>query len=268
MNDLLQMLLLATVQGLTEFLPVSSSGHLVLAKHLLHYDTISGLGIELLLHAGTLVAVIIYYRALIADTVGGLFHRERESWRFAIAVLLSMIPAVILGLCFEEQLEATAESPRFVCGALLFTGALLLSTRLFGRDLGRSITPVQGLLMGLAQAVALLPGVSRSGSTIAMSRFLGIASDKAAAFSFLMVVPVILGGNLLHLLKALGDHDASAFSGLTWSAGIVGFVVSALVGYLSVAWMVRLLNRHAFWRFGFYCLAIGLIGLIALSLHN
>lgn len=262
MHDLLQMALLAVVQGLTEFLPVSSSGHLVLAKHLLGFKALSGLGVELLLHAGTLLAVLIYYRRLIAETVLGLLRREGEAWRFAFAIGLSMIPAVILGLLFEDRLEALAESPRFVCCALLFTGLLLLATRLFGRDDGRDVSPLRGLLMGVAQAVAMLPGVSRSGSTIAMSRFLGVAADKAAAFSFLMVVPVILGGNLLHLLKALLKHDNGAFTGLTWPMGLLGFGLSALVGYLSVAWMVRLLSRHCFWRFGFYCLAIGGGGLL------
>lgn len=257
MHDLLQMALLAVVQGLTEFLPVSSSGHLVLAKHLLGFEALSGLGVELLLHAGTLLAVLIYYRRLIAETFLGLFRRDRMAWRFAFAIGLSMIPAVVLGLLFEERLEALADSPRFVCGALLFTGLLLLATRRFGRDDARDVSPARGLLMGVAQAVAMLPGVSRSGSTIAMSRFLGVAADKAAAFSFLMVVPVILGGNLLHLLKAFLKHDNGAFAGLTWPMGLLGFGLSALVGYLSVAWMVRLLNRRCFWRFGFYCLAIG-----------
>lgn len=267
MTDLLQMFILAVVQGLTEFLPVSSSGHLVLAKHLLGFEALSGLGVELLLHAGTLLAVLIYYRALVAETLLGLLKRDRAAWRFALAVGLSMIPAVILGLLFEERLEALADSPRFVCGALLFTGLLLLATRLFGRDAGRDVSPLRGLLMGAAQAVAMLPGVSRSGSTIAMSRFLGVAADKAAAFSFLMVVPVILGGNLLHLLKAYLKHDNGAFAGLTWPMGLIGFAVSALVGYLSIAWMVRLLSRHCFWRFGFYCLALGVAGLLFFTLR-
>lgn len=261
MADWLQMVILATVQGLTEFLPVSSSGHLVLAKELLGYEAISGLGVELLLHAGTLVAVILYYRKLIVEMVMGLLAKDREAWRFAFAVLLSMIPAVILGLTCEEQLERLTEMPIAVCAALCFTGTLLLATRKFGKDCGRDVSPLRGVAMGLAQAVAMIPGVSRSGSTIAMSRFLGISSDKAAAFSFLMVVPVIFGGTLLHVMKAVSNPAESAFEGVTWVTGSLGFFVSALVGYLSVAWMVRLLGRRNFWRFGFYCLAVGLLGL-------
>ncbi|MBO7181977.1 MAG: undecaprenyl-diphosphate phosphatase, partial [Kiritimatiellae bacterium] len=130
------------------------------------------------------------------------------------------------------------------------------------RDDNREVTPLRGLVMGVAQALAMLPGVSRSGCTIATARFFGIKSADAAAFSFLMVVPVIVGGNLLHLLKAFKEPGESAFAGLTPGLAIAGFVVAALVGYASVAWMVRLLNRHAFWRFGFYCLALGVTGVL------
>lgn len=262
MNTYFQMILLAAVQGLTEFLPVSSSGHLVLAKHCLDFTAMSGLGVELLLHAGTLVAVLLFYRKLLAEVTRGLVRGEQSAWKFACAIVVSMIPAAVLGLLFEETLEAAAESPIFVCGCLIFTGLLLLATRLWGSDRGRDVTPLRGLAMGVAQAVAMLPGVSRSGSTIAMARFLGIQSERAAAFSFLMVVPVILGGNLLHVLRMLDNPQESAFAGLTPGLAITGFVVAAVVGYASVAWMVRLLNRQHFWRFGFYCFALGVGGLI------
>ncbi len=261
MTELIQIAILAVVQGLTEFLPVSSSGHLILAKEIIGFEGMSGLGVELLLHAGTLVAVLAYYGKMIIETFRDLFRGEKEARTFAIAIAVSMIPAVTLGLTCEEALEKVNHYPVIVCALLVYTGVLLLTTHIFGSDKGKSVTPTRGFLIGLAQAVAMLPGVSRSGSTIAMARFLGIASDKAAAFSFLMVVPVILGGNLLHLYKALGDHDASAFAGLTWGIGIVGFTLSAIVGYLSVAWMVKLLGKHSFWKFGYYCLAVGILGL-------
>ena len=262
MNTYFQMILLAIVQGLTEFLPVSSSGHLVLAKHFLDFTAMSGLGVELLLHGGTLVAVLLFYRKLLKEVTVGLVRGEKSAWTFAVAILLSMIPAVVLGLCFEDALEAAAESPVFVCCSLIFTGLLLLATRRWGSDRGREVTPMRGVAMGVAQAIAMLPGVSRSGSTIAMSRFLGVQSERAAAFSFLMVVPVIIGGNLLHIVRMLGESQASAFEGLTAGLAITGFVVAGIVGYASVAWMVRLLNRQHFWRFGFYCLALGVGGLV------
>lgn len=265
MPDALKMLLLAVVQGLTEFLPVSSSGHLVLAKELLGFKSLSGLGVELLLHAGTLLAVFAYYRAFIAKTLLGLFRREAEAWRFALAVLLSMIPAVLLGLAAEETLEALADRPRFVACALLLTGLLLLSTRFLCRDLHRPVTWRAALAMGIAQAFAMLPGISRSGSTLSVARFLGLDRDKAAAFSFLMVVPIILAGNALHLLKALGSSSESAFAGLTPGLAALGFLTAAAVGYASVAWMVRLLNRDRFWLFGPYCLVLGLAALVVLA---
>jgi len=267
MNDLLNMTILGIVQGLTEFLPVSSSGHLVLAQNLLGFKAMSGLGVELLLHGGTVLAVLVYYRRLIGEILGGLVRREADAWRFAGAILLSMIPAGLLGILCEDQLEAASEHPAFVCAMLCLTGLLLLASRLVCRPLTRSVGPIGALTMGVAQAVAMLPGVSRSGSTLAASRFLGIDSDKAAAFSFLMVVPLILGGNLLHLLKALDGPSDGIFSGITWQTGLVGFAVSAVVGYASVAWMVRLLGKRHFWRFGIYCLTVGLGGLLWFALR-
>ncbi len=261
MTELIQIAILAIVQGLTEFLPVSSSGHLILSKEIIGFEGMSGLGVELLLHAGTLVAVLAYYRKMIVETIRDFFRGEKEARTFVIAVIVSMIPAVTLGLTCEDALEKINHYPVVVCALLVYTGVLLLLTHIFGKDNGTSITPKRGFLIGIAQAIAMLPGVSRSGSTIAMSRFLGIASEKAAAFSFLMVVPVILGGNLLHVVKALKDHDSSAFAGMTWGMGIVGFTLSAIVGYLSVAWMVKLLGKHSFWKFGYYCLAVGILGL-------
>lgn len=261
MSDILNLSLLAIVQGLTEFLPVSSSGHLVLAKSALGYEAISGLGVELLLHAGTLVAVLVYYRSFIKDIISRLFQGEKTAWIFACSVLVSMIPAVALGLTCEEKFEALAGNPAIVCAFLIITGTILLLTRTIRRPLEKDITPLRALIMGIAQAFAMLPGISRSGSTIATSRFLGVKTETAAAFSFLMVVPVILGGNILHLLKAFSSDGESAFIGLTWKSALIGFTLSAIVGYLSVAWMVKLLGKRNFWKFGFYCIAIGLIGL-------
>lgn len=261
MMDYLHLGILAIVQGLTEFLPVSSSGHLALAKEMLGFDSVTGLGVELLLHGGTVVAVLLYYRRLIGEIFCNLVKGERAAWRFAIAVMISMVPAVLLGLTCEEALESFTGNPAFVCCMLMITGAVLILTRCVKGRFEKDVSPLRGLAMGIAQAFAMLPGISRSGSTIAMSRFLGVATEKAAAFSFLMVVPVIIGGNLYHLTKAMSDESGGIFEGLDWGSGILGFVLSAVVGYLSVAWMVKLLGKRTFWKFGIYCLAIGLIGL-------
>lgn len=261
MIDYLQLGILALVQGLTEFLPVSSSGHLALAKEMLHFHSVTGLGVELLLHGGTVVAVLLYYRRFIGEIFCNLIRGERDAWRFTLAIIISMVPAVLIGLTCEEALESFTSNPAFVCCMLIITGAVLILTRCVKGRFEKDISPLRGFAMGIAQALALLPGISRSGSTIAMSRFLGVATEKAAAFSFLMVVPVILGGNLYHLLKALSDETGGVFQGLDWGTGCVGFFLSAIVGYLSVAWMVKLLGKRTFWKFGIYCLAIGLIGL-------
>lgn len=257
MSEMMNMFVLAVVQGLTEFLPVSSSGHLALGKYLLGFEALDGFGVELLLHLGTLAAVFAYYWGFIVKTVKGLLAKEKEAWHFAICVLISMIPAVVVGLLWEERLEQVATYPRAVAGLLMVTGCMLIGTRLFGRERELEITPKSAFLIGCAQAFAMLPGISRSGSTISMARFIGIAQDKIARFSFLMVVPVILGGNLLHIVKALGGSGESAFEGLTWGLAVMGLATSAVVGYLSVAWMVRLLSKQRFWLFGIYCLTVG-----------
>ncbi|MEG2415392.1 MAG: undecaprenyl-diphosphate phosphatase [Kiritimatiellia bacterium] len=259
MNDTINMLILAIVQGLTEFLPVSSSGHLVLAKQALGFDVASGLGVVLILHLGTLVAVFVYYWKFIQKTVVGLFHHDAEAWRFTCAILISMIPAIIVGLLLKDNFDALEKRPEWVAAFLVVTGLILLTTRIWGRDEGKEVNSKRGWIIGLAQAFAMLPGISRSGSTIATSRFLGIASDKAAAFSFLMVVPIIIAGNALELLKG---GEGGAFEGLSLGLAALGFFVSAVVGYLSVAFMVRLLNRHYFWLFGFYCIAAGTLFLV------
>ncbi len=259
MSDAIDMFILAVIQGLTEFLPVSSSGHLALAKHLLGFEALQGLGVELLLHLGTLVAVFAYYRHFIMQVLKGIIHSDKAAWNFALCIVISMIPAVVVGILFEDALERIVAYPQAVAALLCVTGGMLIATRFFGKDRHREITPLRALVIGCAQAFAMLPGISRSGSTISAARFLGVAQERGASFSFLMVVPVILGGNILHLLKALNDTSESAFAGLTWSLATIGLLTSAIVGYLSVAWMVRLLARRRFWLFGIYCLTIGTI---------
>lgn len=266
MSDLVNMIILAIVQGLTEFLPVSSSGHLVIARELLGVKT-PGLTLVILLHVGTVVAVIGYYHRQILELLRGIFKMERRSLLFAAAVLISMIPAAVVGIGWGERIEAACENPSFTGGALLFTGAVLLLTRLIPAKRedpeGREVGVVRGFLIGLAQMVAVLPGVSRSGMTISAARFLGVRPEKAAEFSFIMVLPVILGGALLDAVKHIRE-PLPAETALSFLEMAVGFGVAAIVGYVSVAAMVKLLNRDRFWLFGFYCLAAGTLTLIFL----
>ena len=196
---LIDVIVLALVQGLTEFLPVSSSGHLVLSKEFLGVDD-PGVALEIVLHLGTLLAVVIYYANDWIELVRGTLrflggrrdHGAREAFNMTRNLVLATLPAALAGVLIGDRVEAAFQSPLFVCGALVFTGLLLLMTRLAGRG-GGPVTPWRSLAVGVFQMLALFPGVSRSGSTIAGGMFSGIRSEEAARFSFLLSVPIILG---------------------------------------------------------------------------
>ncbi len=266
MTDILNIVFLAIVQGLTEFLPVSSSGHLVIARSLLKMEE-PGMLMIVMLHAGTGFAVIFYYRRRIWELIQGFFRFERASLLFIGALALSLIPAGSVGLCCKERLETMCESVGFVGFALLFTGCVLLGTRFIptrhDADAERPVGPLKGFLIGMAQMVALLPGVSRSGMTISAARFLGVHPERAAEFSFLMVLPVIFGEAALDAVKWF-QADSAGAEALSSAQVVAGLLVSGVVGYLAVAVMVRLLDRNRFWLFGVYCLAAGLATLLFL----
>lgn len=267
MTDIINIILLAIVQGLTEFLPVSSSGHLVIARSLLQVKE-PGMLIIVLLHVGTAFAVIFYYRRRILELLRGLLKGERASLLFAAAILLSMVPAGVVGIAFKEPIEAMCERVSFVGWALLFTSAVLIGTRFIpirhDADAERPVGILKGFLIGLAQMIALLPGVSRSGMTISMARFLGVHPDRAAEFSFLMVLPVIFGEAALDAVKWFNASPAEAGEMLTFGQAAAGLLASALVGYLAVAIMIRLLDRNRFWLFGIYCFIVGLATILFL----
>ena len=255
--------LLAVVQGLTEFLPVSSSGHLVLAAAWLHVDE-PGVVLEIVLHLGTLIAVVLYFRedvwSLLSDGWSLLRgHRsleQRRSGAMIVWLILGTLPAAIFGYFFGDHVEAAFEDPRIVCVALLLTGLLLLST-LFRRPGRRQLSGGIALLVGLWQTLALFPGISRSGSTIAGGMLLGLRPEEAARFSFLLSIPIILGAALLKV-RALGSAMGHGQAGQY----LVGLLVAFLLGYASIGILLRLVRTRRFGFFGIYCLLMGTFGLI------
>ena len=262
--DALSAALLGLLQGLTEFLPVSSSGHLVLGKALLgvHLDG-GGAAFEVAVHFGTLLSVLVLLRkdvgALLAATGRALRspgriaqqYREDASLRLVAAIVVGCLPAGIVGVLFKDELEAAFSSPRLVGGALLFTGLLLLSSRLV-RTGDREITLGRGLLIGVAQAVAILPGVSRSGSTIASAELLGVAPERAARFSFLLSLPAVAGAMLLELRhpEALGALGLPALLG-----GLVAFVS----GYGSLLLLRGVVHRGNLFMFALYLVPLAVL---------
>lgn len=261
MENLIKVILLAVIQGVTEFLPVSSSGHLVLSKHFLGLETTTGATLEIVLHAGTLISILVFYWNRLMNIASGVLRRDQESIRFAGLVLVGCIPAIGVGLLEKEQLEEAFKSPIFVSCTLMITGVFLIATH-FTKPGIKPIRWGSGLVIGVMQALAMLPGISRSGSTIGMSRFLGIEPKQAAEYSFLMLAPLLAGVSLLALLDLLSNGNSSGSSALELG---LGFLVSAGVGYFSLKWLVSLLQRGRFWFFGVYCLVAGLTSFLLLS---
>ncbi len=250
MDEFLRVLGLAVLQGVTEFLPVSSSGHLVLGAELLGVRS-PGATLEVLLHTGTLFSIMIYYRHRLWELTRGAVQRDHEAWRYIGLLALASVPAALGYLLFGKALTEAFDRIEVVGPMLLVTGVLLLLSRM-GRDRTERVGPASALIVGAAQALALMPGISRSGSTLTAARLRGIEPAAAAEFALLMSVPALGGATLIELLS-INDYDAIAPHNL-----VLGALVSGLVGYVAIVALVRMLSRGRLWMFGIYCLAVGL----------
>ncbi len=253
-------LLLGVIQGLSEFLPISSSGHLVLAQGLLGYSE-PGVLLEVLVHVATLLSVVIVYRTRLAGLAVGIVQRDPASLRFGALLAVASVPAAVAGLTLREFFEAQFESYTAVGIDFLITGAILWSTRwLKPRTAPARLTASTALLVGLAQALAIMPGISRSGTTIAAALWRGIDPREAAEFSFLMAVVVIAGTGLLQAGDALSAAGPQLGAGHAWAFG--GALVS---GVAAIKFLVMLLRHGRFHNFAPYCAAVGLLTLALFS---
>lgn len=261
---------LAVLQGVAEFLPISSSGHLVIGQHLLGVN-VPGMRLDVFLHVGTLMSIFAFYGAVVLRLLGGMFvrsatwERRREAWEYAGKIVLSALPAVIVYFCFKDFVDGMFENAKMVGALLMFTGAVLIGTRYLPRG-GKAVSFPRALLMGLGQALALLPGVSRSGMTLASARAGRVDPEKSAEFSFLMSAPLIMGAALLEVVDDLMADYSSALlretDEISWGLTIYGCLLAAVVGYFSLMLLVRALKGKWFWLFGPYCLLAGLLTLI------
>ena len=246
---------LSILQGVAEFLPISSSGHLVIGQHMLGLD-VPGMRLDLMLHFGTLVSICAFYWRTIWRIL------SKFEWQYVLKIVLSALPAVVVYFFFKDFIEGLFENAKMVGALLMFTGAVLIGTRYLPRG-NRDVCWSRALLMGCAQALALLPGVSRSGMTLASARTGRVDAERAAEFSFLMSAPLIIGGVLLEILKALrGTSAAPEAAEIGWGFTIYGAALAAVVGYFSLVVLLRALKGRWFWLFGPYCLAAGLLTLI------
>ena len=247
-------IVLAVLQGVAEFLPISSSGHLVIGQHLLGVNE-PGMRLDLCLHFGTLLSICVFYRKVIGRIIANF------EWVYVLKILASALPAVAVYACFKDFIDGMFENARMVGALLMFTGAVLIGTRFMPRG-NREVGFGRALLMGLGQALALLPGVSRSGMTLASARAGKVDPEKSAEFSFLMSAPLILGGMVLEVLKEMRQIHLRPLDSLGWGDLAVGAAVAAVVGYFSLALLVKALKGKWFWLFGPYCLVAGLLTLL------
>jgi len=250
-----KLIVMAIVQGLTEFLPVSSSGHLVLLHHWM--EALQGdLFFDIVLHVGTLGAVVVVYR----NELLRLFKFDKQALNYIAALIIGTIPAVIVGLLLKDFMEGLFGSPRAAGYALLFTGFVLLTTRKAviknNHDSDELVSPglLKAFLIGCAQAVAITPGVSRSGMTIASSLLLGLPRVEAARFSFMLAIPAIAGALVLQLLDGAATETLASPVQLVITA-IVAFVF----GLLAIRLTALAVVKSHFWKFAFYCMPLGLL---------
>lgn len=256
--DTLQAILLGIVQGITEFLPVSSSGHLQLAKEVLGVELENNITFDVTLHAATVLSTMVVLWREIADLLMGLFSRRfNESQAYVLKILLSMIPAGVVGICFAEQIE-TFFSSLAVVGAMLLLTAALLTFAYYAKPRPKSTLSYRdAFLIGVAQAAATMPGLSRSGSTIATGLLLGNDKASVAHFSFLMVIPVILGKMLLDICSG----EMAAIS-IPTEALVSGFLAAFISGALACKFMIEIVKRGRLIWFALYCAIVGAIALI------
>ena len=273
----LQALILGVVQGLTEFLPVSSSGHLVLAQIWLGDQFLflkEAVAFDLVLHVGTLLPVLYFYRLDLRQIIGALFKdfdqlrsKGVKAWLtgddnrwLAVLVVVGTIPTALIGVLLKDTFESLFHDPVPVCAALIFTGFLLMSTRVFERTGDpRRLSLGMAVLIGIAQGFAITPGISRSGTTIAVALLLGVARNEAARFSFLLSIPAILGA------VVLVTKDGVAMPQEGWAALAVGFVSAMIVGYAALWMLVALVNRGGLYRFAYYLWPAAIIALVFLA---
>ena len=260
----LESIILGVVQGLTEFLPVSSSGHLQIAKELLGVEIVENLTFDVTLHAATVLSTIVVLRKQIWDLVRGLLRFERNSQTEYIAkIVLSMIPIGIVGFAFKDQLNAMLSSSviMLIVGEMLLVTAALLTFAARAKEREKSeLSWRDAWIIGCAQAVAAMPGLSRSGATIATGLLLGNKREAVAQFSFLMVLPPILGEALLDLIKSAGEAAATDIS-----AGVMvaGFVSAFVTGCLACKFMLGIVRRGKLTWFAAYCAVAGVVAIMS-----
>ena len=258
--DILKSLLLGIIQGLTEFLPVSSSGHLEIFKVFLDfsYDSANSLFFTLIVHLATAISAIIYFWKDVKEIIISLINvKKDQNTFFAFYILISIIPAGLIGYFFESEINYLFNGNLTLVGFMLILTSLILYLSDRFNNFSQRLNFKSSLIIGFTQALAILPGISRSGATIGTSIFLGLNRDVAAKFSFLMVVPIIFGSSLKIIL-----YNEIEFNNNNISNYLVGFSSALISGYYACKWMIIFVKKSKLIYFSIYCLLIGLLSII------
>ena len=258
--EVIKSFILGLVQGLTEFLPVSSSGHIEIFKEIMNFsfESHNGLFFTLILHLATALSALIYFWNDVKKIILSIYMLKRdENLHFSLMILISMIPAGFVGFFYEDKINELFNGNLLLVGSMLILTSILLFISDKINKLNKKLSPLNSLLIGISQALAILPGISRSGSTIATSIFLGINRDLAAKFSFLMVIPVIVGSSIKMIL-----FDDIVFDNTILINYIIGFITALVSGYYACKWMIFFVKKSKLVYFSLYCLIAGLVSII------
>ena len=248
-------IIIGLVQGLTEFLPISSSGHLVIFQKILNINSPGNL-IEVSAHLGTLLSIILIYKKDILALIASI--KSLKTKKYILLIILATIPSVVFALISKSFILMLFESIKFVSVALIFTGVILFISG-YAKHTDQKLNLSKGLMVGISQALAIIPGVSRSGMTISFAILFGISSKEAAKFSFMLAIPAIIGATILTLIDTKFDQVED----LIFPLILIAFI-AFLSGYLALMFLIKILNAGKFYYFSFYCIFIGLISLLYL----
>ncbi|MEN8138419.1 MAG: undecaprenyl-diphosphate phosphatase [Bacteroidota bacterium] len=257
--EIFDAIILGIIQGLTEFLPVSSSGHLEIAKVILGENKMpeESMLMTVVLHVATALSTIVIFRKDILEILKGFFQFTwNEEFQFSLKIIVSMVPAALIGVFFNDEIESLFEGNLTLVGGMLLITGLLLLLADRAKNTEKNVSFKSALIIGISQAIAIMPGISRSGATISTSVMLGIDREKSARFSFLMVVPLILGKIAKDLMS--GEISVSNSSFLPMS---IGFVAAFITGLVACTWMISLVKKSKLTWFAVYCFIVGAISL-------
>ncbi|MCD7963982.1 MAG: undecaprenyl-diphosphate phosphatase [Rikenellaceae bacterium] len=258
--SIIEAIIMGLVQGLTEFLPVSSSGHLEIANTLLGIEAEENLAFATVLHGGTVLSTIVVFRKELARIITGFFRFQNNTeMRFVINILVSMLPIMFVGFFFKDKIEVLFSNNLLLVGSMLIVTALLLLFSGYAKSKNRDIAIKDAFIIGIAQAIAVIPGISRSGATISTGLLLGVKREEVASFSFLMVLIPTIGINFLDII---GGDFSQASVGTGTGAFITGFITSFISGVFACKVMINLVKKGKLVWFAVYCFAMGIFSII------